>query len=125
VTLPTPPSVQQDTAAADQLKTQLPGFFKAYASDSPQMPLSRFLAPGAAVGGISNEGVQFQGIVDGSLNVPQGGATRNITVTVNWQLKGQDSGFAATYDMSVVDQGGDRWYVKEIRASTQPMGTAP
>jgi hypothetical protein len=128
VTLPTPPSVQQDTAVASQLKSQLPGFFKAYASasDTSQMPLSRFLAPGASVGGISNEGVQFKDIVDGSLNVPQqGGTTRNITVTVDWQLTGQDSSFAATYDMSVVDQGGDRWYVKEIRASTQPMGTAP
>jgi hypothetical protein len=125
VTLPATPSMQQDTAAATQLKSQLPGFFKAYASDTPQMPLSRFLAPGASVGGISNEGVQFKDIVDGSLNVPQGGATRNITVTVDWQLTGQDTSFAATYDMSVVDQQGDRWYVKEIRASTQPMGTAP
>lgn len=125
VTLPTPPSVQQDAAAKTQLQSQLPGFFKAYASDTPQMPLSRFLAPGASVGGISNEGVQFKDIVAGSLNVPQGGATRNITVTVDWQLTGQDSSFAATYDMSVVAQQGDRWYVKEIRASTQPMGTTP
>jgi hypothetical protein len=30
---------------------------------------------------------------------------------------------AITYDMSVVDQQSGRWYVKDIRASTQPMGS--
>ena len=30
---------------------------------------------------------------------------------------------AATYDMSVIDRHSGRWYVKDIRASTQPMGT--
>jgi hypothetical protein len=59
--------------------------------------------------------------------VPRGGATRDITVTVNWVLYGQVSQaapqLAATYDMSVIDQQTGKWYVKEIRASTQPMGT--
>ena len=88
--------------------------------------LNRFLAPGASLTGLGST-VQFKGIVAGSLHVPvsQGGATREITVTVDWQLSGQAVGFEATYDMSVVDQQGGRWYVKEIRASTQPMGTAP
>jgi len=44
---------------------------------------------------------------------------------VDWLLTGQNGGFAATYDMTVVDQQGGRWYVEEIRASTQPLGTAP
>jgi hypothetical protein len=87
--------------------------------------LNRFLAPGTLLTGLGNA-VQFKDIAAGSLHVPQqGGATREITVTVDWQLTGQAVGFAATYDMSVVDQQGGRWYVKEIRASTQPMGTAP
>ena len=30
---------------------------------------------------------------------------------------------ATTCDMSVVDRQSGRWYVKDIRASTQPMGT--
>jgi hypothetical protein len=33
------------------------------------------------------------------------------------------SRLARTYDMSVVDPQSGRWYVKDIRASTQPMGT--
>jgi hypothetical protein len=121
---PQPPQQQQDAAAANQLQAQLPDFFTAYANGNPTM-LNRFLASGASLVGLSNA-VQFKDIVAGSLHVPQqAGATREITVTVDWQLSGQAVGFAATYDMSVVDQQGGRWYVKEIRASTQPMGTAP
>jgi len=122
---PQAPQVQQDTTAANQLQAQLQGFFNAYANGNPTM-LNRFLAPGASLTGLGST-VQFKDIVAGSLHVPvsQGGATREITVTVDWQLSGQAVGFAATYDTSVVDQQGGKWYVKEIRASTQPMGTAP
>ncbi len=121
---PQPSPVQQDAAAANQLQTQLPEFFAAYANGNPTM-LNRFLAPGASLTGLGNA-VQFKDIAAGSLHVPQqSGATRNITVTVDWLLTGQNGGFAATYDMTVVDQQGGRWYVEEIRASTQPLGTAP
>jgi hypothetical protein len=120
---PQPQQFQQDAAAATQLNDQLPGFFSAYA-DGGSAKLKPFLAPGVSLVGLGNE-VQFQQLVPGSLHVPQGGATRNITVTVNWQLAQQHTGFAATYDMTVVVSQGDKWYVKEIRASTQPMGTAP
>jgi hypothetical protein len=121
---PQPPQTQPDAVATNQLQTQLPDFFTAYANGTPTM-LNRFLAPGTSLTGLGNE-VQFKDIAPGSLHVPQqGGATRNITVTVDWLLSGQNGGFAATYDMTVVDQQGGRWYVKEIRASTQPMGTAP
>jgi hypothetical protein len=55
------------------------------------------------------------------------GATRDITVTVDWTIPGQVGtgapSLVTTYDTSVVDQPGARWYVKDIRASTQPMGT--
>lgn len=131
--LPAPPVSQppqaaqppQDAVASNQLQTQLlPNFFPAYAKGDPAM-LNLFLAPGASLAGLGNQ-VQFKDIAAGSLRVPQaGGATRNITVTVDWQLTGQNVGFAATYDMTVVEQQGGRWYVKEIRASTQPLGTAP
>jgi hypothetical protein len=61
-----------------------------------------------------------------SLQVPQGGATRDITATAGWALPGQVGAgvprLAASYDMSVVDQQSGKWYVKDIRAATQPMG---
>ena len=96
---------------------------EAYAGGD-QATLNRFLAPGASVSGLAGA-VSFGSIA--SITVPPGGATRDITVTVNWVLYGQVSAaapqLAATYDMSVIDKPGGRWYVREIRASTQPMGT--
>jgi hypothetical protein len=120
------PSAQQassDKTAKGALASQLPGFFKAFASGD-QAALGRYLAPEASISGLGGA-VSFGGIT--SLQVPQGGTTRDITVTVDWTLPGQvGTGaprLATTYDMSVVDQQGTRWYVEGIRASTQPMGT--
>ena len=59
----------------------------------------------------------------GALHVPPGGATRQITVTVIWQLPVQ-SGSAAgnlgmtsklemAYSMSVVDLQSGKWYVRD------------
>ena len=84
--------------ARSALASQLPGFFRAV---SP--------------GGIT------------SFQVPRSRATPdNNTVTVHWTLPVQVGRraprLAASYDMSVVDQQSGRWYVKDIRASTQPMG---
>jgi hypothetical protein len=120
---PNAPATGSDPAVQRALLGGLPAFFQAYASGD-QATLNRFLAPGASVGGLGGT-VSFGSIA--SLTVPRGGATRDITVIVNWVLSGQVSQaapqFAATYDMSVIDQPGGRWYVREIRASTQPMGT--
>ena len=121
--VPNSPSAASDPAAQSTLASQLPTFFQAYAGGD-QATLNRFLAPGASVGGLGGA-VSFGSIA--SITVPRGGATRDITVTVNWVLYGQVSQAApqpaATYDMSVIDQPGGRRYVREIRASTQPMGT--
>jgi hypothetical protein len=120
-----PPASQQsqpDPAATTQLQQQLPLFFTAYASGNGA-ELNRYVAMGASVAGLPGGEVTYGSIA--GLYVPPGGATRHITVTVNWQLAGQQGGFATTYDMSVTVQQGGRWYVGEIRASTQPMGTAP
>jgi hypothetical protein len=76
---------------------------------------------GASITGLGGV-VTFSSI--GSLYVPSGGATRDITVTVNWLLEAQQGGFTTTYDMSVIDLQGGKWYVEDIQASTQPMGTA-
>ncbi len=128
--LPTPSAVSpphpvaaSDPVAHNALASQLPAFFQAFAGGD-QAALNRFLAPGASVGGLGGA-VSFGSIA--SITVPPGGATRDITVTVNWVLYGQVSPaapqLAATYDMSVIDKPGGRWYVRGIRASTQPMGT--
>lgn len=120
-----PPSQQQassDPVAQSALQSQLPAFFQAYASGDTAT-LNRFLAPGVTLNGL-NGTVTYGSIA--SLYVPPGGTTRDITVTVNWQLAGSGAGAAqlsATYDMSVVDQQSGKWYVKDIRASTQPMGS--
>jgi len=128
--LPTPsavspphPAAASDPAAQNALARQLRAFFHAYAGGD-QATLNRFLAPGASVGGLGGA-VSFGSIA--SITVRPGGATRDMTVTVNWVLYGQVSPaarqLAATYDLSVIDRPGGRWYVREIRASTQPMGT--
>jgi Conjugative transposon protein TcpC len=120
--LPTTQPVNADQNAEAELKTQLPQFFQAYAASSQD--LGRFLAPGASVTGLGGT-VTFAGIQ--SITVPQGGTTRDITVAVTWQLPAQAKQSAptltTTYDMSVVDQQSGKWYVEDIRASTQPMGT--
>ena len=44
-------------------------------------------------------------------------------LTIPGQVGTGAPSLATTCDMSVVDQQGARWYVRDIRASTQPMGT--
>jgi hypothetical protein len=121
-----PPAGQQPAAdqnAQNALSAQLPAFFAAYASGD-QTTLNRYLAPGVSINGL-NGAVRYGSIA--SIVVPQGSAKREITVTVNWLLPGQAGQGVAqlttTYDMSVVDQQSGKWYVEDIRASTQPMGT--
>jgi hypothetical protein len=121
--LPSAQRASSDQTAKDALASQLPGFFQAFA-DGDQAALGRYLAPGTSISGLGGA-VSFDGIT--SLQVPRGGATRDITVTVDWTIPDQVGTGApklvTTYDMSVVDQQSGRWYVKDIRASTQPMGT--
>ena len=56
-----------------------------------------------------------------------GGGSGDMTATTNWMLSGWAGlgtpRLATSYDMSVIDRQSARWYVKDIRASTQPMGT--
>ena len=52
---------------------------------------------------------------------------RDITVAADRTPHGQVGPgvprLIASYDMSVIDRHSGRWYVKDIRASTLPMGT--
>jgi hypothetical protein len=121
-----PPNTQvasSDPVAQNELAGQLQAFFQAYASGD-QPTLNRFLVPGASITGL-NGAVRFGSIA--SITVPRDGTTRDITVTVNWLLLGQGAQgvaqLSSTYDVSVVDQQSGKWYVEDIRASTQPMGT--
>jgi len=129
-------SAANDQAAMNALSGQLPGFFRAYANGD-QQTLGRFLAPGAVVTGLS--GAVTFGSISG-MEVPSGGSTRKIAVSVMWQVAGQSTGkphakqparissvgaapagLEMTYEMTVVQQNGT-WYVKAIGPSNQPPG---
>jgi hypothetical protein len=110
-----------DPVAQGQLMNELPAFFQAYASGD-SAALSRFTVRGVSLTGLNGE-VAFDSIA--RLDVPQGGTTRQITVTVIWQLPGPvqsgtvQSGTAKlemTYRMSVIDLQSGKWYVNEISA---------
>jgi len=112
----TTPATSDPTAQA-ALNAQLPAFFQAYGSGD-SATLNRFLAPGASVTGLGGA-LTYSSI--SSLTVPAGGSTRDITVTVTWQLAGPtpSSGqLDSTYDMTVTDQGG-KWFVRDIKASAE------
>jgi hypothetical protein len=135
----TPPSASgpaNDSAAVTALRGQLPGFFRAFASGD-QQTLGRFLAPGASVTGLG--GAVTFGSISG-MEVPPGGATRRITVSVTWQLPEQQAlrlrgrhaarnssvgaaspGLVMTYDLTVLRHNGT-WYVKAIGPSVQAPG---
>ena len=123
---PVAPS-SSDPVAQSQLMNELPAFFQAYAS-SDSATLNRFAVRGTSLTGLGGA-VTFDSI--GALVVPPGGATRQITVTVIWQLPDQAAASAnpgmaskleVTYGMSVVDLQSGKWYVKEIGASTEAVG---
>ncbi|MGH3189568.1 MAG: conjugal transfer protein [Streptosporangiaceae bacterium] len=117
-----PAAVRSDPAAQSALMNELPAFFTAYASGD-SAALNRFLAPGASLAGLDGT-VAFDSIA--GVDVPAGGATRQISVTVIWQLAGQDESgvtkLAMIYGMSVVELQSGKWYVKEISASTEAVG---
>ena len=133
--LPAPPQVSpsaapsgSDPVAQSQLMNELPSFFRAYASGD-STALNGFLVRGVSVTGLGGA-VTFDSI--SALHVPPGGATRQITATVIWQLSEQPGSAAGnlemtsklemTYGMSVVDLQSGKWYVKEIGASTEAVG---
>jgi conjugative transposon protein TcpC len=122
IALPPAASGSSDPVAQSQLNNELPAFFQAYASGD-SAALNGFLAPGVSLTGLGGT-VAFDSIA--GLHVPPGGTTRQITVSVIWQLAGQSmaSGtkLQVTYGMSVVQQSSVKWYVKEISASIEAVG---
>ena len=134
--LPAPPQASppaaprgSDPVAQRQLMNELPAFFQAYASGDSGA-LNRFLVRGVSVAGLGGA-VAFDQV--SALHVPPGGAIRQITVTVIWQLpeppesvtagtQGVTSKLEMSYGMSVVDLQGGKWYVNGIGASSETVG---
>jgi hypothetical protein len=111
-----------DPVARGQLMTELPAFFQAYASGDAAA-LSRFEVRGVSLTGLGGT-VAFDSITD--LQVPPGGAARQITVTVIWQLPEQASAgitkLEMAYTVSVIELQSGKWYVNEISAATEAVG---
>ena len=111
-----------DPVARRELMAELPAFFQAYAGGGGAA-LSRFAVRGVSLTGLGGT-VAFDSIA--GLAVPPGGAIRQITVTVIWQLPGQASAgitkLEMAYRMSVVDLQSGKWYVNEISAATEAVG---
>ena len=134
--LPAPPQISpspaprgSDQVAQSQLMNELPAFFQAYGSGD-SAGLNRFVVHGISVAGLGGA-VTFDQI--SALHVPPGGAIRQITVTVIWQIpeppgsvtagnQGVTSKLEMTYGVSVVDLQGGKWYVKGIGASSEAVG---
>jgi len=119
---PEPASQGSDPVARNQLMNELPAFFQAYASGD-SAALSRFELRGVPLTGLGGT-VTFDSIA--ALQVPPGGTTRQITVSVIWQLGSPASGditkLEMAYRVSVVDLQSGKWYVNEISAATEAVG---
>ena len=126
--LPAATPVNSDQSAVSALTSQLPSFFRAYASGD-QVTLNRFLASGARVTGLGNA-VSFGSIQN--ITAPFGGNTRHITVIVNWSVASSGArhrapiatapaGVQVTYRMTVVRHGSS-WYVLSIGAAPSSPG---
>ncbi|MGH3406516.1 MAG: conjugal transfer protein [Streptosporangiaceae bacterium] len=127
--LPTAPQVNSNQTTVSALTSQLPPFFRAYASGDG-ITLGRFLAPGAHVKGLGGA-VSFNSIQN--VTAPFGGNTRHITVVVNWNIDSSGAaphappiatspaGLQVTYRMTVVRHG-TSWYVLSIGASSSSPG---
>jgi hypothetical protein len=94
------------------------------AAGGGQVVAGWYLTPGTVVGGRGGA-VGADSVT--SPQDPQCRATRDIAMTVSLATSGQvGTGMprhATSCDMSVVDQQSGKWYAKDIRASTLPMGT--
>ena len=110
-----------DLTAQNTFNGFLPSFFEAFAGSDSAI-LGRYVTKGFSITGLGGA-VKFDSIQ--SLSVPQGGAKRNITATVRWQLPAQGAFAPATldvtYDMTWINQNGT-WSIESISGSTQQAG---
>jgi hypothetical protein len=120
--LPEAPGVDHDTVLEGQLKTQLVGFFQAYAS-SDKVFLGRFADPSITGLGAT---VTYAALTD--VTAPKGPADeRTVTANVTWtippaQPRGSAGGlFTQTYQLVVVKKS-DQWTVRSISGAL-PAGS--
>jgi hypothetical protein len=121
-----------DDVAAAELKPQLEGFFKAYASGDAA-GLQRYLAVGKTLPSFGGA-FTFGGLQE--LVVPVGGATREVQAVVVWVVPGatpsaepdataDPSASAARIEQAyrlTVEKQGDKWYVNDIRGAGRAVG---
>jgi hypothetical protein len=121
--LPQQAAAERDTALENELQQTMVGFFKAYGSGDT-VNLSRFSDNGSVTGLAG--AVSFSRLKD--VNAPRGPADeRQITATVVWQVpsagpRGAPGELEQAYQLTVVKKDGT-WYVRDIRGSTQPIGS--
>ena len=108
------PPGRSDQVAQSRLMNKLPAFFQAYASGDSAV-LNKCLVPGSSVTGLGGA-VTFDQI--SALHARPGGATRQVTVTVMWQLSGQP-GSAAGKTRDDIETQDDIWYVPRRRSKRQ------
>jgi len=120
--LPQAPGIDRDTALEDLLKTQLVGFFQAYAA-SDKVFLSRFADPSITGLGAA---VTYAALTD--VSAPKGSAEeRTVTANVTWtvppaQPRGSAGGlFQQVYQLVVVKKS-DQWTVRSISGAL-PAGS--
>jgi hypothetical protein len=130
--LPQVAEPESDDAAATELKPQLEGFFRNYASGNGA-ELQRYVTAGTSLPSFAGA---FTFAELKSVVVPVGGATREIQAVVVWVLPGgaapaadsiaTDASAGAgrlqqAYRLTVVKQG-DKWYVDDIRGAGRAVG---
>jgi hypothetical protein len=120
---PQPGGLDRDGGLEEELQQALIGFFKAYGSGDT-VALSRF-SDKSSISGLTGA-VTFSRLTE--VIAPTGPATeRRVTATVVWQVpsatpKGAPGELEQTYELTVVKKDGT-WYVRDIRGSTQPIGS--
>ncbi|MER7501971.1 conjugal transfer protein [Nonomuraea pusilla] len=122
---------ETDDAAAAELKPQLEGFFKDYASGDAA-GLQRYVAAGKS---LPSFGGSFTFAELKEVVVPVGGATREIQAVVEWLVPTASASAAPNttdpgavggrleqaYRLTVEKQG-DKWYVADIRGAGRRVG---
>lgn len=122
--LPQAANISRDNALETKLQETLGGFFRAYGSGDT-VSLRQF-SDNVAITSM-NGALNFFALKE--IVVPAGsGPKRQVTTTVVWQVPPSAQQASAggeleqTYELTMVEKDG-KWYVREIRGSTQPAGS--
>ncbi|MGW4791823.1 conjugal transfer protein [Nonomuraea sp. NPDC004297] len=129
--LPQVAAPETDDAAAAELKPQLEGFFKEYASGDAA-GLQRYVAAGKS---LPSFGGTFTFSQLKEVVVPVGGATREIQAVVVWAVPNGDTppspnatdpaAVGGTLEQAyrlTVEKQGDKWFVADIRGGSRVVG---